>query len=89
MSHNVRHYTREQLTAAIEAADLDTALALWREKDWTTYSEMRNALLGAFRNRMISKLTLRHLQFIYFINMYLVPGCTDRMSGQQYFLKSN
>jgi NAD-dependent DNA ligase len=88
MDYDIGSYTEGQITAAIESADFDTAMALWRTRDWETYSNIRNALISVIRRRDSQGIELRHLQFIYFINKHLVPGCSRRMSDRQYFLKA-
>lgn len=88
MDYDLRNYTEEQITTAIDSADFNTAMSLWKARDWETYSQMRNALIAVIRQRNVKGIELRHMQFIYFVNKHLMPRCSRRMSDRQYFLMS-
>jgi len=73
MLTNIEDYTEQEIEAAIYGADIETAIALWKEKDWQTYKATRDVLLALIRSGRGSEVQRPQFQFIYFINSHLRP----------------
>jgi hypothetical protein len=71
MRYNIQNYTEEQIQAALDAADIDTAIELWKAKDWQLYSRVRDTLVAMLRAGRGDELKLPQIQFIYFMNTHL------------------
>jgi len=77
--------TQDQSQAAL-SADIHTAIALWKAKDWTTYKTLRDTLLRVIRSGRGDEVGIRQMQFIYFINTHLRHRFAREVSDQTMFL---
>ncbi len=74
MKFNIEGYTDEQLQAALDFANIDNAIELWRRKDWATYQETRKALWAIKREiRFCGFIGTPQIQFTWFIFTHLRP----------------
>lgn len=81
-----KHYTEQEALVALESADVETAIALWKAKDWVTYEAMRDVLLGFLRAGCSDLITTRHIQFIYFVQTHLQTYRHGVESDRQIFM---
>jgi hypothetical protein len=81
------HFNQSEarLEAAMGAANIDTATALWNERDWRTYVDVRDSLLTLLRSGRKEKMTMEHLHFIYFVNTHLRPRFSSDSSERKMF----
>lgn len=86
MQYELQNYTEEKIQAALDAANIDTAIGLWKAKDWLTYSRTRDALIALLRAGHGEEVRLPHLQFIYFVNSHLLQQFSKRTSDERMFL---
>lgn len=86
-ARRIEGFTDEQIRTAIEYANLETAIELWREKDWETYQATRKALLAALRSDYSDRVGIPQMQFIFFINSHLAPRFPVRMPSWRLFTK--
>jgi hypothetical protein len=82
------NHSEDRLEAAMGAANIDTAIALWNERDWRTYVDVRDSLLTLLRSGRKEKMTMEHLHFIYFVNAQLRPRFSSDFSEKQVFENS-
>jgi len=73
MRKNIEDYTEKEIEAAIYGADIETAIALWKEKDWQTYKAARDTLVALMRAGRGNEVQRPQFQFIYFVNSHLRP----------------
>ena len=59
-----------QINTAL-AANIHTAIALWKAKDWTTYKTTRDVLVDLIRSGSGNEIRIDQMQFIYFVNTHL------------------
>lgn len=85
IQYDIRNYTESQLRTAAEVADKEMAIALWKERDWQTYSAIRNALVALIRVGRGDEVARRNLQFICFINAQLLPRFNGSFSDRHMF----
>lgn len=87
MRYDLKSYTEEQIKAAIDAANIDTAIELWKAKDWPVYSQTRSVLVALLRARRGGEVQLPQLQFIYFVNTHLQPHVGQYMPDWKVFTR--
>ena len=87
MAFNISGYTDEQLQTALDFANIDSAIALWRAKDWATYQGTRKALLTLIRSEYADMVDIPHLQFILFITSHLASRFPMRLPAWRMFTK--
>lgn len=85
MHLDINDYTQNQINAAL-AADIQTAIALWKAKDWPTYKSARDVLLALIRSGRGIEIGIGQMQFIYFINTHLRHRFALPMTDQKTFL---
>ena len=66
MNFNLENYTDDQIRVALTSADIATAIELWEEKGWDTYSKTRDVLRSLLRAGYWDLIETRHAQFMYF-----------------------
>ena len=84
MHYNLKNYTDDEVYAVLESADIETAIELWKLKDWRMYSETCQVLLALLRSGHQDQVERRHVQFMYFITTHLYPRAFH-LSGRQLF----
>lgn len=87
MRYDLKNYTEEQIQAAIDAANIDTAIELWKAKDWAVYSRTRDVLVSLLRAGRGDEVGLPQIQFMYFIVTHLQPYACDRMPDWKVFAR--
>jgi hypothetical protein len=87
MRHDLQNYTEQQIQAALDAANIDTAIDLWKAKDWPVYSRTRNVLVALLRAGRGEEVKLSQLQFIYFVNTHLQPYVGHYMPDWKVFAR--
>lgn len=85
MRYDLQNYTEEQIQAALDAANVDTAIELWKAKDWPVYSQTRCVLVALLRAGRGDEVQLPQLQFIYFVNTHLQPYVSHYMPDWKVF----
>ena len=73
MRYDLQNYTEQQIQAALDAANINAAIDLWKAKDWLVYSRTRDVLVALLRAGRGDEVQLPLLQFIYFVNTHLQP----------------
>lgn len=86
-ARRVENYTENQIETAIACANLETAIELWREKNWKTYQATRQALIAAIQSGDGDRVGISQMQFIFFINSHLAPRFPSRMPDWKFFTK--
>lgn len=87
MQYEPMNYTEDQIQVALDTADIDTAIELWKAKDWLTYSRTRNTLIALLRAGRGDEVRLPHIQFIYFVNTHLQPYVGQYLSNRLVFAR--
>lgn len=87
MRYELWNYTEEQIQAALDAANIDVAIELWKAKDWPTYSRTRDVLIALLRAGRGDEVQLPHLQFIYFVNTHLQRHTCGYMPDRTVFAR--
>jgi hypothetical protein len=70
MHLDISNYNQNQIKAAL-AANIQTAIALWKAKDWVTYQTTRDTLLSLLRSGRGEEVDVAQMQFIYFLTTHL------------------
>jgi hypothetical protein len=86
MAYNITAYTDTQIDLALMCANVDTAIALWEEKDWQTYDAVRQTLLAVIRSEHGDKIGIPHIQFLTFIHTFLAPRFPSRLPARKLFM---
>ena|ERR1700690_2772149 len=71
MNYGLENYTDDEVAAVLESADIGTAIELWKEKDWDTYSATRDVLRSLLRAGYGELIETRNVQFMYFVTTHL------------------
>ncbi len=87
MRYDLQDYTEDQIQAALESANIDAAIELWKAKDWPTYSRIRDVLISLLRAGRGDDVQLPHIQFIYFVNTHLQPYVGQYLSNRLVFAR--
>ena len=85
MQYDIQNYTETQIKTALDAANIDTAIELWKAKDWQTYSQVRWAVMALLRAGRSDEVSLQQMQFIYFINTHLRFRYSDCVADWKIF----
>lgn len=84
MQFDINDYNQNQIQTAL-AADVQTAIGLWNDKDWHTYRSMRDVLLALIRSGRGDEVKLPQMQFMYFVNSHLLPCWRYPVSDRKMF----
>jgi len=87
MRYDLQNFTEQQIQAALDAANIDAAIELWKAKDWPAYSRTRDVLIAVLRARRGDEVQLPHLQFIYFVHTHLQPHIGGYMPDRSVFAR--
>lgn len=85
MKTSIQNYTSEQIETALACANIDTAITLWKQKDWKTYQGTRQALIAIIRVGYGELVGIPQMQFLYFINSHLASRFPIRMPDWKLF----
>ncbi len=80
-------FDEDQYRAALTCATADAAMALWREGDWITYANTREALVSLVRKGRGHELGIDAIRFIYFVNTRLMGQGDESRVDREVFLR--
>ncbi|MGA7194078.1 MAG: hypothetical protein WBW94_10640 [Anaerolineales bacterium] len=85
MNYNLEKYTDDQVSAVLKSADIGTAIELWEEGDWDTYSKTCDVLRSLLRAGYGDVIETRHVQFMYFITTHLYSRFPFKITDSRLF----